>query len=60
MDTLKKENNIGDEIYEILKSRLSSEFGIDLSDDRDAEGDWNELIDDFILPRIRGEDEDED
>jgi hypothetical protein len=56
MDINDKVYEIGNGIYKVIKEELKVDFGIDLDDD--AEADWNEFWDDFVLSRI-GDEEDE-
>lgn len=42
---------VADEVYKVLISKAKT-LGIDLEGDDDAEGDWNEFIDDFLARRM--------
>lgn len=50
MDTIDCVQEIGNNTFKTLKDVLKVDFGITLDDD--AEADWNEFWDSFVLSRL--------
>lgn len=55
--TIERAYKVGDDIYKLIKEGLNVDFGIRL--DEDAESEWNEFWDTFVLSRIEDEEDDE-